>query len=112
MPIGDYTPVPKPSYRRNKPTRRQRGEISAKVRKQLHERSKGICERCYSTKAVEAAHTLRRWRIQGKTTLEDLVHLCVPCHRHCDHTMEGRVFLEQFRKLKYKAAGRLNEYYE
>src|SRR5690606_22845787 len=104
--------VPKPSHKRNKPTRKQRGVISPSVTLKLYERSKGICERCYRSKGQERAHTLRRWRIKGKTTLEDLAHLCVTCHDWADETAEGRKFLHQFRYRMYVNAGRLQEYYE
>lgn len=92
--------VPKPQHRRNKPTAKQRGSISASVRLQLHERSHGICERCYSARATEAAHTIRRWRIEERTTVQLLAHLCNSCHTHCDNTRDGRLFLEQFRQIR------------
>src|SRR5690606_14141187 len=108
MALFEYRPVPKPSHKRINPTAKQRGDISASVRMKLHERSGGICERCLSARATEAAHTLRRWRIKDRTTLEDLAHLCHDCHYDCDNSEYGRVFLQQFRHMKYKAAGRLN----
>lgn len=56
--------VPKPQHRRNAPTAKQRGQISTKVRKQLRERSGGICERCNNNLAVHAGHLVRRWLIE------------------------------------------------
>lgn len=112
MPVFEYRPVPKPSHKRNKPTAKQRGDISASVRLKLHERSGGVCEKCNGATAVEAAHTLRRWKIKGKTTLEDLAHLCKPCHMYGDNTIDGRRFLEQFRREKYEEAGKIQQYYE
>ena len=112
MAVFNLNPVPKPSFKRNKPTRRQRGDIRPSVRRELHERSNGICERCKSARAVEAAHTLRRMDIRVKTTVEDLCHACKECHIHMDSTLGGKVFKQQFRMLMYKKAGRMNEYYE
>lgn len=89
--------VPKPQHKRNRPTARQRGAISTSVRRQLRERSLGVCERCKYALATEAAHTLRRWRVEERTTVLELVHLCHDCHYHCDNTHDGRKFLEQFR---------------
>lgn len=92
--------VPKPQHKRNKPTAKQRGAISASVRLQLHERSRGVCERCYIARATEAAHSIRRWRIETRTTVNDLVHLCHECHYYCDNDIAGRLFLEQFRQMR------------
>ncbi len=93
--------VPKPSHGRNRPTARQRGAISTKVRRELRERSGGICELCKNNLATEAGHTLRRWRIEERTTVQDVCHLCNACHTKCDTTRDGRKFLEQFRNIQY-----------
>lgn len=89
--------VPKPSYGRNRPTAGQRGAISVKVRRELRERSGGICECCRNNLAQEAAHTLRRWKVEDRTTVKELAHLCVACHRWADNTAEGRKWLTEFR---------------
>jgi hypothetical protein len=89
--------APKPSHGRNKPTARQRGQISTKVRKELRERSGGVCERCMNEKASQAAHCIRRWRIEVRTTVHDLAHLCYDCHYYCDNNKSGREWLEAFR---------------
>jgi hypothetical protein len=89
-------PAPKPQHKRNKPTAAQRGAISAETRKALRERSEGICERCRSAHAVHAAHLLRRWQISERTTVNDLAHLCVPCHINADTTAAGREWLKKF----------------
>ncbi|MDQ0062343.1 hypothetical protein J2T14_004543 [Paenibacillus harenae] len=99
-----FSPCPKPSYGRNKPTAKQRGSISTKVRRHLRERSNGICERCHYALATEAAHLVRRWRIEVCTTVTDLAHLCNKCHTACDTTAEGRTWLSDFRRhLEEKA---------
>lgn len=95
MPVGDFLPVPKPKHKRIKPTAKQRGAITPKVRRQLYERSGGICERpgCFK-RAVHAAHITRRWKLK-ETTVNDLLHLCLECHIWADNTVEGRAWLKQ-----------------
>jgi heterodisulfide reductase subunit B len=91
--------VPKPSYKRFKPTAKQRGAINPSVRQRLAERSGGVCERCHSARAVHAAHTVRRWKLK-ETTLDVLIHLCVECHIWCDNTPEGRKFLSEWNEVR------------
>jgi 5-methylcytosine-specific restriction endonuclease McrA len=89
---------PKPVFKRIKPTAAQRGLINQSTRKRLLERSQGLCERCgKGGQPLEAAHLIRRWRIEGKTTINELAHLCQPCHFHCDNTSAGRHWLTEFR---------------
>lgn len=88
--------APKPSHKRNRPTARQRGMITTKVRRQLRDRSGGVCERCHYAPAAHASHLVRRWLIEEKTTVNHLAHLCVPCHQWADSCKEGRAFLEDF----------------
>lgn len=91
-----FNPVPKSKQLhklRIKPTARQRGAVSTKVRQQLYERSKGYCERCGRRKQLQAAHVTRRWKIEGRTTVDDLIHLCVDCHIWADNTAAGRQWL-------------------
>lgn len=84
--------VQKPSFKRNKPTAKQRGAISPSVRQALKARSEGLCERCKAARAVHAAHITRRWKLD-RTTVFDLLHLCERCHVWCDTTKDGRAFL-------------------
>lgn len=94
----EYLPVSKPSHKRNKPTARQRGSISPSVRLQLAARSKGRCERCGRGGIVlQAAHTVRRWKIESRTTVNELSHLCIECHIWADASEVGRDWLKQFR---------------
>lgn len=44
----------------------------------VHKRSGGVCERCHFRKATQVNH-LTYERI-GEEWLEDLQHLCAPCH--------------------------------
>lgn len=97
--------VPKPSFKRNKPTAKQRGDISAKVRKVVNERSNDCCERCgkhkLSVMTLENAHITRRRNIEVKTTSKDIIRLCGPstdsrtCHYWADKTREGRQWLRK-----------------
>lgn len=83
------------NHKRGKPTAKQRGSISPSVRKALHERSGGRCERpgCMND-AHHAAHVTRRWKLSERTTLKDLLHLCLWCHQFADQTAEGRAWLK------------------
>lgn len=110
MTIGDYNPVPKPNHKRNKPTRKQRGEISASVRSKVNERSKDRCERCGKHKSsvwtLENAHITRRMDIKEKTTEDDLIRLCGPstqsgtCHHWVESTREGKNWLRSLKGLE------------
>jgi hypothetical protein len=93
MPIGEYRPVPKPAFKRGKPSQRQRSELPPKEVKRLIERSEGVCEKCDSTMASGKAHVERRWRSERVPTSEDFIHLCTPCHTWCDSGPEGRKWL-------------------
>lgn len=99
--------VPKPQFKRNKPTAKQRGYISPSVRQKVNERAGDKCERCYKNRnavwTLEQAHLTRRWQIEGKTTEYDLALLCGPstqsgtCHHWADSTREGREWLSNFK---------------
>jgi hypothetical protein len=75
--------------KRQKPTQRMMGDISQKVDQELKLRSGGICERCRAARASERAHLIGRKHICHKTTVDDLLHLCTPCHDWLDETPEG-----------------------
>lgn len=78
--------------KRIKPTQRQMGEISAKVRQDVKERSGGVCEvgmKCNGSRAYEMAHITSRKHITHRTTAKDVLHACVECHRWMDGTPEG-----------------------
>lgn len=109
----EYNPVPKPKSRRLKPTTKQRGRISPEVYAGAMERSGGRCERCGNGGYLEAAHLLRRWKIEGGTTVNDIAMLCGPavntgtCHNFIDYTQEGREWAEQYRQQLYDEACKL-----
>ena len=91
-----FNPCPKPGKtKRSKPTQRQLGEISTKVREEVKERTMSHCElfhirqeKC-SWVAREMAHITSRKQLTHKTTAEDILHVCVGCHRWLDGTPEG-----------------------
>lgn len=91
-----FHPVPKPKHKRNKPTAKQRGAISKEVYSAALERSGGRCEQCGSTEGLQCAHLLRRWQIEGETTVNDVAMLCGPsvnsgtCHHYVDYTAGGK----------------------
>lgn len=84
--------------KRVKPTQRQMGDISAKVDKQLKERSGGVCERCRAARATERAHITGRKHLTHKTTVNDLLHLCTKCHDWLDETPEGIQYKRSLRE--------------
>jgi len=86
---------------RIKPTQKQMGDISTKVRKEVRERSEGICEvrvKCIGSLAVQQAHITGRGHLNHKTTAEDLLDSCLACHRWLDTTPEGIRYNRSLRK--------------
>lgn len=106
-----FNPVPKPSYRRRKPTSKMRGRIKPEVYQSALERSGGRCERCGKVGELQAAHLIRRWKIEGETTVNDIAMLCGPsvntgtCHNWIDYTSEGREWAEEYRRKLYERGG-------
>lgn len=105
-----FHPVPKPKYKRNKPTAKQRGAISKDVYAAALERSGGRCERCGLVRELQCAHLIRRWQIEEKTSINDVAMLCGPsvnsdtCHHYIDYTAEGKQWAISFRLLLYEKA--------
>lgn len=100
QPVRSYPKEKQTRSVRIKPTQRQLGNISPKVRKEVRERSGGSCEvikKCCGAKAVEMAHIIGRKQLTHRTKAEDLLHACVPCHRWLDETPEG---IKHKRKLR------------
>jgi len=84
-------------------SQRQLGEISTKVDKQLKRRSEGICElqeRCTGAFAVQRAHITARGKLTAKTTVNDLLHVCLPCHFWMDREPEGIQFKRKLINLE------------
>jgi hypothetical protein len=90
---------PKPSFKRNKPTAKQRGSISPSVRLKAKVRANSHCEMCGRHErqvwGLQCAHLVRRWKLT-ETTEHDVAMLCGPsvntgtCHNKIDYTAEGR----------------------
>ncbi len=103
-----FNPVSKPSYRRRKPTSKMRGRITPEVYQAAMERSEGRCERCGCPGPLEAAHLIRRWKIEGQTTVKDIAMLCGPavntgtCHNWVDYTEDGRNWAVEYRAKLYE----------
>lgn len=97
-----FRPVTKESQlykKRVKLTQRQMGDISAKVDKELKTRSGLVCERCSAARATERAHITSRKHLTHKTTVDDLLHLCSPCHRWLDGDPEGIRYKRKLRGI-------------
>lgn len=103
-----FNPVSKPSYRRRKPTSKMRGRITPEVYQAALERSGGRCERCGKAEQLQAAHLIRRWKIEGSTTANDIAMLCGPsvntgtCHNWIDYTAEGKEWAVNYRNQLYE----------
>lgn len=98
-----FNPAPKPTSRRNKLTTKMRGRIKPEVYQGAMERSGGLCERCgkygsYEYQTLQCAHLIRRWKIEGETTVNDVAMLCLECHFWADNTKEGREWLSNYRE--------------
>lgn len=99
QPVRAVTKAAQTYKKRVKLTQRQMGDISAKVDKQLKERSGLVCERCRASRASERAHITGRKHLTHKTTVEDLLHLCSPCHDWLDETPEGIRYKRKLRGI-------------
>nr|WP_036710452.1 hypothetical protein [Paenibacillus pinihumi] len=109
MPIGDFNPAPKPQHKRGaKLTQKQKGDISTSVDAELKARSNNKCElrkRCKGDKAVQRAHITGRKQLDHKTTIDDLFHVCLACHKWLDETAEGIRYKRKLRGLPPKIGG-------
>lgn len=88
-------------HKRGGLTQKQMGDISDKVRKEVRERSGGICElrvHCHGSPAVQQAHITGRKQLTHKTTADDLRDSCLTCHKWMDETPEGIRFRRQLKE--------------
>ncbi|OMF38804.1 hypothetical protein BK133_00960 [Paenibacillus sp. FSL H8-0548] len=99
LPFHPVSKASQTSKTRVKLTQKQMGDISTKVDKQLKERSALVCERCSSARATERAHITGRKHLTHKTTVEDLLHLCTPCHRWLDGDPAGIRYKRKLRGI-------------
>ncbi|MGG4552575.1 hypothetical protein [Paenibacillus humicus] len=87
-----------------------RGRITPEVYNKALERSGGRCERCGIAGYLEAAHLIRRWKIEEWTTENDIAMLCGPvvntgtCHNWVDYTAAGREWAAAYRYQLYEKA--------
>lgn len=99
-----YNPYPKSKQvakQRIKPTQRQMGDISPKVRKEVKQRSNDKCEvmaRCNGTAAVHMAHIIGRKQLTHVTTAADILHACLSCHIWLDQTADGIAYRKSLRE--------------
>lgn len=98
QPVRSVTKKSQTAKTRVKLTQKQMGDISAKVDKQLKVRSGYVCERCSASKATERAHITGRGHLTHKTTVDDLLHLCTPCHRWLDGDPAGIRYKRKLRE--------------
>lgn len=101
LPFRPYSKAEQLRSKRVKPTQRQMGEISPRVRQQVKERSNDVCEvlmRCDGARAHEMAHITGRKQLKHRTTAADILHACVECHRWMDNTVEGIRFKKKLRE--------------
>jgi len=84
-----YTKGKQLAKTRIRPTLKQLGDISNKVRQEVRERSGSVCELCHASRASEMAHLVGRKHLTERTTAEILLHVCTNCHRWLDGTPEG-----------------------
>lgn len=84
-----YSKQQQTSKKRIKPTQRQKGNINNSIREQVKERSNDVCERCRSQRATQMAHLVGRKQINHVTSANDIIHVCISCHKWLDETPEG-----------------------
>lgn len=58
---------------------KKRKDIPNEIRKQVYERSNGVCEWCNSQRATQMHHKKYR-SAGGLDTGDNLIHVCVECH--------------------------------
>jgi hypothetical protein len=101
-PVRDYSKSKQLARTRIRPTQRQMGEISPKVRKEVRTRSRGCCEvreRCSGAPAVQQAHITGRKQLTHKTTSADLLDSCIECHKWLDESVDGIRYKKQLREV-------------
>lgn len=101
QPVRAYPKSKQLQSKRAKLTQRQMGNISTKVRKEVRERSDGICEvrvKCLGAPAVQQAHITGRKQLNHRTTAEDLLDSCLECHIWLDDTPEGIRYKRKLRE--------------
>lgn len=70
--------VPKNPYKRRKPTRKQRNNFSAKIRKQIIEEEGRACQSCFG-RPTQIHHVMPRGR-NGRGVYQNAMAICDGCH--------------------------------
>jgi len=79
-----FKSVPKPNFKRSKPTRKHRNNFSKKVREQIYERDNGCCRNCGGI-GTEIHHVIFRSQ-GGRGVYTNGLLVCHYCHRRIhDH---------------------------
>lgn len=99
-----FNPAPKPSHGRRTPKRKNRGEFSTKVRKEIVTRDKGLCVRCGGR--YEHIHHVVFRSQGGEGTTDNGVCVCNRCHDWAHMSREGRLWFEKYRKLHLIKGGK------
>lgn len=101
-----FNPVPKPKFKRYKPTRGQKSKITQSVSDEVIRRAGGKrCERCGTTSAYsyERAHLIQASQGGRGDDPANIALLCGPsvntgtCHNIADYTAKGREWREKKR---------------
>lgn len=98
-------PVPKPTFKRSKPTRKQRNNFSREVREKIYERDEGKCQECFRI-GTEIHHV--KFRSQGgRGVVTNGLLLCADCHRKIHQVRKfakkwQEVFEERYGQDYYK----------
>src|SRR3989304_7423996 len=112
--------IPKPSYKRFKPSRKQRGYVTLQTYEKVAERDNYSCVRCVKHARhkdkhgfyikTEIAHIINK--SQGGTgQASNLAVLCGPkvnsgtCHNWVDETREGKAWFKEWAKANLNEKG-------
>lgn len=71
--------VPKPKFKRRKPTRKQRGEFSAKTRQAIIDRDEGLCRVC-GRLGGQIHHVQPKGSGKGRGVFSNGMLVCQSCH--------------------------------
>lgn len=98
-------PAPKPSFKRRRPTRRNRGNFNKKTRNRILERDKESCQIC-NRKGTQIHHVMPRSR-SGRGVYTNGLTVCNSCH-HAIHNNNDllqawiEIYVEKYGENFYK----------
>lgn len=73
-------PVPKPSHKRRKPKRVNRGKFSGSIRKKIFERDEGLCRVCHRP-GTQIHHVVPKSSSKGRGVFSNGMTVCNRCHQ-------------------------------